>query len=120
MLLASLLPAPVHGQLEEEGCYVSFFAGKAFGPPAAQLRGRSFVESFETGAVVHPDLKSVGGQKFIAEARSLVVGPDARLVGYAEGKFRHEELVIGPGRQVLDLSAIRFHERVRSLKVLCD
>lgn len=108
---------PPHG---DEGCWVSFFAGTNFGLPAAQLRGRSDVEAFESGPVLEPDLKHVGGQKFIAEARSIVVGPNARLIGYERPRFRDQALTIGPGRQVVDVAALDFHERVRSLEVRCE
>jgi hypothetical protein len=104
----------------EEGCWVSFFGRRQFRGDSAQLRGRSFIEAFESGPVVEPDLAAVGGQAFLKRVRSLAVGPNARLVGYAEPGFRDQVLTVGPGRNVVDLSVIEFHERVRSLKVFCE
>ncbi|HEX5767807.1 MAG TPA: hypothetical protein VFZ94_16490 [Burkholderiales bacterium] len=122
---AQLLPGandlflPPHG---DEGCWVSFFAGRNFTPPAAQLAGRSYVESFATEipAAVKPELDHVGGESFFADVSSLIVGPHARLVGYGERNFRGRELVIGPGEYVSELADIHFHERVRSFKLFCE
>ena len=104
----------------DEGCWVALFAGENFKPPSARLTGRTFIESFESGVTVRePDLEHVGGQSFMNEVRSLVVGPHARLVGYAEPRFRKESVTFESGRHVADLSRFRFQERVRSVKVFC-
>lgn len=117
---AQLLPTPEelfpppHG---DEGCWVSFFAGPNFTPPAAQLAGRSYVESFATEipGAVKPALDHVGGEAFFRDVSSLVVGPHARLVGYGERNFRGRELVLEPGQHL----NIELDESVRSFKIFC-
>jgi hypothetical protein len=105
-----------------QGCWVSFFENRDFRPPAVQLTGRTFVESFEPNAqaVVEPPLQKAGGAEFLQRVQSIVVGPHARLVGFAEAQYSGgRTLELGPGRRVPDVSRLDFHQRVDSLKVFC-
>jgi hypothetical protein len=58
-------------------------------------------------------------REFFQRTRSLIVGPEARLVAYAEPGFRKEILTFEPRREVEDLRALGFPERIASLKILC-
>ena len=107
----------------KQGCWVSFFEGKDFRPPGVQVTGRTFIESFEpkAQATVEPPLEEAGGAQALRRAQSMVVGPHARLEGYDEERFSGgRTLELGPGERVRDLDALRFHERVHSLKVFCE
>lgn len=108
---------PPYGQ---EGCWVLFFAGREFEPPAARLKGPAFIERFEDGPVVIPELERVGGPVFLRSVQSVIIGPRARLVGFAKTRFTERALVLEPGQQVADLIDIGFHERVESLQLECE
>jgi hypothetical protein len=107
---------PPHG---DEGCWVSFFSAPGFRGESAQLAGRTYVKAFETGPVVNPDLEAVGGESFLKEVRSVVVGPHARLVGYEEEGFGGDSITLRPGRHVVDVDRVGL-QRARSLKVFCE
>lgn len=103
----------------KQGCWASFFGSTDFRAPAVQFTGRTYIESFEPQAVAEPELQQAGGAPFLKRARSLALGPHARLVGYTGEWFDKPSLELEPGRRIGDLSAIDFHARVQSFKVLC-
>ncbi|MFA7388514.1 MAG: hypothetical protein WCZ87_12750 [Thiohalobacteraceae bacterium] len=103
----------------DEGCWVSVFRGEEFGTPSARLVGPTFLEGFVTGPVVSEDLAEVGGQDFMADIGSLIVGPQAEFLVYEEEKFANEILRLEPGQRVPDLSALRWKERAKSAQVRC-
>lgn len=103
-----------------EGCWVSVFKGKAFGTPSARLVGPTFLERFVTGPVVSEDLREAGGQDFMADIGSLIVGPQAEFLVYEEEKFAREILRFEPDQRVPDLSVHRWTERAKSAEVRCE
>lgn len=109
------LPPHTGGQ----GCWASIFDGTDYRGARAHLTGPTFLEHFKTDPVVEPDLKDVGGQRFLRAVDSLVVGPNARVIAYEGVNFSGIELVFPPGTHVGDLNRFNFAERVRSLKVQC-
>jgi hypothetical protein len=98
-----------------EGCWVRFFDGANFEQPLGRLDGGLYINSIAgPGLIGRMDEK-----EFFQRTRSLIVGPEARLVAYAEPGFRKEILSFEPRREVRDLRALGFPERVASLKILC-
>lgn len=104
----------------DEGCWVSVFKGKEFGTPSARLVGPTFLERFVTGPVVSENLMEVGGQDFMADIGSLIVGPQAEFLVYEEEKFAGEILRFEPDQRVPDLSVHRWKERAKSAEVRCE
>lgn len=103
----------------DRGCWVLLFAGKEFDPPVAKLNGPTFIENFEEGPVVTPELEPVGGPTFLRAIQSAIVGPNARLMGFENVNYDKGTVTLDPGAQVPDLIELNFHERVDSLKVEC-
>lgn len=98
-----------------EGCWVRFFDGKDFAQPLGRLGPTVYINSLKSpGLIGNMDIP-----EFFARASSLVVGPEARLVAYAEPAFRKEIFTLEPDHKAADLEAMRFHERVASLKIVC-
>ena len=104
----------------DEGCWVSVFKGKEFGTPSARLVGPTFLESFVTGPVVSEDLMEVGGQDFMADIGSLIVGPQAEFLVYEEEKFAREIVRFDPDQRVPDLSVHQWKARAKSAEVRCE
>jgi hypothetical protein len=98
-----------------EGCWVRFFDEAGFRQPLGRLDGGLYINS-----IANPGLIGrMDEREFFQRTRSLIVGPEARLVAYAEPGFRKEILTFEPRREVEDLRALGFPERIASLKILC-
>lgn len=103
-----------------EGCWVLVFGKKDFYPPVARLQGPTYIEKFENGPVLTPELRDVGGDAFLQQIESAIVGPRANLTGYRDIRFDGPSMALAPNTQVADLNEIQFHERVKSLQVHCE
>jgi hypothetical protein len=111
---ADLNPPQLHPEAGD-GCWVRFFDGPNFEQPLGRLDGGLYINS-----IANPGLIGrMDERQFFQRTRSLIVGPEARLVAYAEPGFRKEILSLEPRREVKDLRALGFPERVASLKILC-
>ena len=98
-----------------EGCWVRFFEDENFERPLARIGRSTYINSLAAPGLIG----EMQIPEFFQRASSLVVGPEARLVAYAEPGFRKEVLNFEAGREVPDLQAIGFPERVASLKIDC-
>ncbi|HEX6266024.1 MAG TPA: hypothetical protein VFZ81_03925 [Burkholderiales bacterium] len=99
-----------------EGCWVRFFDGENFERPLGRVAGHLYINS-----IANPGLIGRMDEKqFFQRASSLIVGPEATLIAYAEPGFRKEVMALEPRREVKDLRALGFPERVASLKIVCQ
>ncbi|HEX6268322.1 MAG TPA: hypothetical protein VFZ81_15665 [Burkholderiales bacterium] len=111
---ADVNPLQLHPQAGE-GCWVRFFDSENFERPRGRLDGGLYINS-----IANPGLIGRMDEKqFLQRSSSLIVGPEAKLIAYAEPGFSKEILTFEPRREVKDLRALGFPERVASLKILC-
>jgi hypothetical protein len=113
---AELGPAPTLDPKYGEGCWVRFFDRTGFEGPLGQLAGAVYINSLSGPGLIG----MMNEEEFFRRAESLIVGPEARLIAYAERGFRQELFTLEPGREVKDLRAIGFPQKVASLKVACQ
>jgi hypothetical protein len=99
-----------------EGCWVRFFEDADLKRPLGRLAGALYINSLSGPLLIG----QMNEEEFFRRARGAVVGPEARLIAYAERGFRDELFTLEPGREVKDLRALGFAEKVASLKILCD
>jgi hypothetical protein len=99
-----------------EGCWVRFFEDANFERPLGRIGRSTYINSLAAPGLIG----EMQIPEFFQRASSLVVGPEARLIGYAEPGFRKEVLNFEARREVPDLQAVGFPERVASLKIDCE
>ena len=99
-----------------EGCWVRFFEDANFERPLGRIGRSTYINSLAAPGLIG----EMQIPEFFRRASSLVVGPEARLIAYGEPGFRKEVLNFEARREVPDLQAVGFPERVASLKIDCE
>jgi len=107
-------PYPGHG------CWVQLFGGPGYDTPTVRVEGPEFFEDPRRQPVIERELAEEGGQPFVDDVGSIIVGPRATAEVFAETEFTGPSLKLGPGDRVSDLAALAFGDRVASIRIRCS